>query len=199
MTNPYEKMRQHLPDELVDIPVVEGRFALMWTAISMAPPGVWAEFGVGGGESARWLEKRRGNDFTLHLFDSFEGLPEPWEREDAPGGAWPAGRHKAHIYEALNADTRVNIGEFMDTVPGYFSDFAPTLSFVHIDCDLYSSTKTVLKWIEDSLLTDAIIMFDELFGYPNYENHEYKALNEWGRDFEYVARDNEWRAVIKVL
>ena len=74
------------------------------------------------------------------------------------------------------------------------------LSFVNIDCDLYSSTVTVLENIE--VEPGTIIVFDEYHGYPNYKEHERKAYYEWsertGYKLEWIATAH-WGALGKVL
>lgn len=50
---------------------------------------------------------------------------------------------------------------------------------LHIDCDLYSSTKTIFKYLGEKLTEGSIIVFDELIGYPGFEEHELKAFYEF--------------------
>lgn len=151
---------------------------------------VWAEFGVAGGRSARYFLEHLPDNGKLYLFDSFEGLPEPWVFSSRYGkdDQW------AQLGKPEFNDPRAIIKE------GWFADTLPLddpLGFVHIDCDLYSSTKTVLEGINVGKGT--IILFDELIGYPRYEEHEYKALLEWGRKYRVIAKDNDTRVAIEVL
>jgi hypothetical protein len=147
---------------------------------------VWAEFGVENGNSAKYILKHLPKNGTLHLFDSCQGLPEAWNGK-------AAGHRKAVQMPSFD-DPRVkfHIGWFKDTLP-----CTDILSFVHIDCDLYSSTKEVLEGIQ--VAKGTIILFDELFGYPDWENNEYKALQEYDRPFRYIARDDHSRAAIEIL
>lgn len=50
---------------------------------------------------------------------------------------------------------------------------------MHIDCDLYSSTRTILALLAPRIVAGTIILFDEYFNYPNWEQHEYKAFQEF--------------------
>ncbi len=147
---------------------------------------VWAEFGVENGTSAKYILEHLPDNGELHLYDSFQGLPEKWEGK-------PIGHRKAVHIPSFN-DSRVcfHIGLFNETLP-----LKGVLGFVHIDCDLYSSTKEALEGIE--VAKGTIILFDELFGYDGYENHEYKALQEYDRPFRYIARDDHTRAAIEIL
>ncbi len=50
---------------------------------------------------------------------------------------------------------------------------------MHIDCDIYSSTKTIFNNCGKYIKNDCIIVFDELVNYPGFENGESKAFLEW--------------------
>jgi hypothetical protein len=56
------------------------------------------------------------------------------------------------------------------------------LALAHIDCDIYSSTVTVLDCIAPALQPGSVLVFDEFFNYPGFMRHEYKAF------FEFVER-----------
>lgn len=71
---------------------------------------------------------------------------------------------------------------------GWFSEFLPTwinkyrgpILFLHIDADLYSSTKTVLDLLADRMTPGTIIQFDEYFNFPNWKhNGEFRAFQEF--------------------
>ena len=51
-----------------------------------------------------------------------------------------------------------------------------------MDADLYSSTITVFKALTDRIQPGLVIVFDELFNYPEFKDHEIKALWELLRD-----------------
>jgi hypothetical protein len=65
------------------------------------------------------------------------------------------------------------------------------VAFIHVDCDLYSATKTVFDQLGAMLQAGCIIVFDEYFNYPEWQLGEYKAFAEYvartGRSFEYLA------------
>jgi hypothetical protein len=77
------------------------------------------------------------------------------------------------------------------------------VSFMHVDCDLYSSTKTVLNSFRRGIVRGTVILFDEIFGYEGFERYEYRAFMEFareqGRAFETLARWNAFRAVVRIL
>ena len=81
---------------------------------------------------------------------------------------------------------------------------AGPVDFVHVDCDLYRSTKTVLDHIGTHLHPGSIVVFDEYFNYPGWQEHEHRAWSEYveqtGLRFEYVGHtvDHE-QVIVRVL
>jgi hypothetical protein len=81
-------------------------------------------------------------------------------------------------------------GWFCDTLPLFLDEHIESVRFLHVDCDLYSSTKTIFSALADRLVSGTIIVFDEYFNYPGWQECEYKAFMEFvstGRHFEYLA------------
>jgi predicted O-methyltransferase YrrM len=70
-------------------------------------------------------------------------------------------------------------GWFSDTIPKWKADHPGRLAFVHIDCDIYSSTKSILDLLADRIEPGTVIVFDDYFNFPNWENHEHKAFCEY--------------------
>ena len=54
---------------------------------------------------------------------------------------------------------------------------------IHVDCDLYSSAKVVLAFIEYLVQVGTILIFDDWYAFSNEEDMrdfgEQKAFNEW--------------------
>jgi hypothetical protein len=76
------------------------------------------------------------------------------------------------------------------------------IGFLHIDSDLYSSAKTIFELLSSRLRPGAVIVFDEYFNYPEWEEGEYKAFMEFldktGLSIEFIGyhRNEEQVAVI---
>jgi hypothetical protein len=131
---------------------------------------LYLEFGVWQGWSLRWwVEHLDAPGARFVGFDSFEGLPEQW-RPDYPPGTFAVDGAPPPI-----DDPRVSfeVGYFEKTLRGFEMPEHDRL-FVNIDCTLYSSTATVLEWLEPHLQAGDLIFFDEL---PEYD-HELRALLE---------------------
>jgi predicted O-methyltransferase YrrM len=128
------------------------------------------ELGVFRGGTARFMAKRIGGR-QLHGFDSFEGLPERWSGFDLGKGALDM-RGKL---PSVPDNVILHKGWFSDTLPEWSRKNPGPIAFMHIDCDIYSSTVDILRELADQIGPGTVILFDEYFNYPNWENHEYKA------------------------
>jgi hypothetical protein len=53
------------------------------------------------------------------------------------------------------------------------------IAFLHIDCDIYSSTVDILQGVGDRLQAGTIVLFDEYFNYSGWRHHEFKAWQEF--------------------
>lgn len=133
--------------------------------LGLGTSGTAVEFGVGGGYTLRMIAAR----MPVIGFDSFEGLPEDWR----PG--FEAGTFASTPPKVDN--TELMIGLFADTLPGF--SWPDDMTLVHIDCDLYSSTKTVLDHIGPALQPGTYIVFDEWHGYDGCQDHEQRAWREY--------------------
>lgn len=130
------------------------------------------EFGVGSGYSLRILADSTSPNI-VHGFDSFYGLPEDWQNDYRKGAFSTGGRHP----EISNA--KFHVGLFDDTLPDFKKEIGDAnITFLHIDCDLYSSTKTIFDNLENNI-RDTIVIFDELFMYETFKDHEIKAFWEF--------------------
>ena len=160
-------------------PFFERREDLLLLGISLVKKdGLWLEFGVAGGCSANLIAKNTKN--TLYGFDSFDGLPEDWT-------PWyKKGQFKQDKLPNVLPNVKLVIGGFEETFPK-FKQEPKDLAFIHIDSDLYNSAKSIFKWFGDSINSGTVIIFDELYNYEGFENHEIKAWLEFvvTRDLHY--------------
>jgi predicted O-methyltransferase YrrM len=132
--------------------------------------GLVLEFGVASGYTINILADALP-DKTIYGFDSFEGLPEAW---NSMGVGCFAGE-----IPVVRDNVELRVGVFADTVPTFNNEIRGDISLLHIDSDLYSSAKTVFDILGDRIKSGTVIVFDELCGYVTWEDHEFKALNEF--------------------
>lgn len=135
------------------------------------------EFGVYKGNSINWMAKHNPKG-KYYGFDSFEGLPTNWKtRRDK-------GMFKTD-FNALIFEPNVEIirGTFEDTLPVFvrtMPSVIESIKCVHIDCDVYESTKTIFNVLGPTLVRNGCyVLFDEMYNYRQYEQHEFRAFNEF--------------------
>lgn len=158
--------------------------------LSLAPSGGLAlEFGVASGTTLKIIAAGRNGE-RVYGFDSFKGLPTDWR------SGFPAGMFQVEEPPEVPGAELV-IGLFEDTLPGFLAEHEGPVDFLHIDSDLYSSAQTVLDQVGPRLRVGSVIVFDEFFNYPAWQEHEFQAWTEYvdrtGTKFAYRAYtwDNE--------
>lgn len=154
------------------------------------------EFGVASGNSLNCFTRHINNSFpnkrfTVRGFDTFTGLPEDWISFGQDMIIEKGGFNNNGIIPEIFEDVRQNndvdfyVGLFEDTIPQYIEKEAQPIAFLHVDCDLYSSAKTVLYSLRDYIVPGTIIRFDEWVYWQDlkYNDHEQRVFYEWVSDF----------------
>jgi Tfp pilus assembly protein PilF len=145
--------------------------------------GLVLEFGVRHGTSIRQIAALAGQQ--VHGFDSFEGLPEVWHHE--PKGSYTT---KGEI-PGVPDNVTLHAGWFDDTLPGFLQQHRDPVRLLNIDCDIYSSTKTVLELLAPQIVPGSVIVFDEYIGNAHWREDEFKAFQEAvasnGWSYEYLC------------
>jgi hypothetical protein len=119
-------------------------------------PGAIAEVGVFRGGSARLICEVKGGK-PLHLFDTFEGLPESSEED--------RGIHREHQYACSIEEVREYLKAYENVYfhQGLFPDSAAGVPdqqycFVHFDVDLYEGTKACLEYFYPKMIPGGIMI-----------------------------------------
>lgn len=139
--------------------------------------GEVAEFGTFNGFTARLIAELLQQyqcGKHLHLFDSWEGFPAMTggdaNCQEVRNGSWkqgdcrPAAGHQTIMI--LREILWQFVPERLHLTKGFYRDTLPAalplhISFLHIDCDLYESTCTVLRHCAPLLTNGAVILFDD--------------------------------------
>ena len=158
--------------------------------------GHYLEFGVGAGRSAVAAIRahRRYNPEGIErffLFDSFQGLPK-LEGPDAGGRVFEQGQF---AYSEADVRAKLDLHGVWDErrvhlVPGFFEQSLPAFDLarlgglpatvVHVDVDLYESTRTVLDFVFPHLRQGSIILFDDWNCFDaSWRHGERAATREW--------------------
>ena len=124
-----------------------------------APPGDFVEIGVYAGGSAYHLyEVAQLQDRTLHLFDTFNGMPVYTEGLDVFRlGTFKPDRHTDIRLQAMMPRAKFYIGLYPETHP---SDLPP-VAFIHCDCDQYISYRSVIDTMWPLVVPGGIMLFDD--------------------------------------
>lgn len=148
---------------------------------------MFLEFGVFKGDSINLFAKiLKKKNIKIYGFDAFKGLKDEWMTEDynPPGTFDLKGKKPKTDQNVVLID-----GWVEDTVKEFVSNNKKKIAFVHFDMDTYNSTSYVLKIIKDKFQSGTIILFDEFYGFPNWEKYEFKALEEEldKKTYKYIA------------
>lgn len=149
--------------------------------------GLWLEFGVCSGRTINLIS--RNTEDKVYGFDSFYGLPEDWGDHQKKGSYSRDGD-----LPQVNDNVELVVGLFEDTLDDFLEKHKQPVAYLHLDADLYSSTKFVLDKLSDRIVSGTVISFDEIYNYPEYKDHEIKAwvefCNENKISSEWIIRTN---------
>lgn len=164
--------------KMLNIMSVRNRYAVHDLALDKVTfyKGMYLEFGVYKGDSINYISRKTNS--TIYGFDSFKGLPEAWQ------DGFTQGTFALDNLPVVSANVELICGFFSDSLPQFVAQFEDNLRFngvayLHIDCDLYSSTKTIFGLLGEFIKKGTVIVFDEYFNYPGWKNHEFKAFQEF--------------------
>lgn len=146
-------------------------------------PGIGLEFGVYRGTSLR-RAARRLPERKFYGFDSFSGLPADGRPDWRIDFALPK-------LPLVPRNCRLVPGWFAETIPEFLRQNREPIGYVNIDCDIYSSARTVLFGLGERLQPGAILYFDELINYDTFLWNEMLALFEFLEAMDYGI---EWVA-----
>jgi O-methyltransferase len=141
--------------------------------------GVWK-----GGSSAimALAAKNAGQERHLHLFDSFEGLPEPTDKDGERAASYSGGRSQGKLATVNQCragldDVRrlildeikvpkefahFHVGWFQNTIPADAGRLGP-IALLRLDGDWYDSTIICLEHLYPLLSSGGILILDDYY------------------------------------
>jgi len=187
-------MRQYVFDPVVQDRLGRQQFffdafkALRFNDIS----GDYVEFGSGWGRTLAHAYResaRHGHTARFWTFDSFQGLPPPTGPEDEHP-RWTEGQFRTTLEQFKASCAAQGVpAEAYTVVPGFFEETLPALAptappndiaLAYVDCDLYTSTRTVLDFLAPRLKHGMIIAFDDYYNWgPSQIAGERRAFAEF--------------------
>ena len=131
------------------------------------------------------------NNCEFFAFDSFQGLPKTDESQD---GIFKTGEFctsKKEFIKIVKENTNMKIND-RDLIEGFYDktltdklqSSMPKIGILHVDVDLYSSTRDVLKFCRPLLVNGSLILFDDWYCFKpgakiNDSYGEQKAVGEF--------------------
>lgn len=162
-------------------------------------PPIFFEFGCYSGRTfsaavntAKFLKM---NNFQFYAFDSFLGLPSTDDQNIFKKGQFKFSKN--NFKKIIKNKTGLSLDD-QYIIEGFYeksltSEAAlnlPNPGVIHVDCDLYSSTVSVLKFLKPILVNSSVILFDDYYCYPTSENlGQKKAIEEFlndNKNFEFI-------------
>ena len=164
--------------------------------------GDYLEFGVFKGASllhAQRVADRLGLGRMRFIgFDSFQGLPsEPEQRTEIYyEGQYSCGEKQVRVWLSRHgADW-----QRLSLVPGFYDDTLTSktkhdvgvtkCAVAMVDCDIYSSTKAALTWLDDVIGPGSIVILDDWYAYGDDERSwldgQKRAMKEYEQSSNWV-------------
>ena len=158
------------------------------------PIGDYYEFGLYKGytffTAYRIAQKLGLTETNFYGFDSFRGLP-PVEDVDKTGGRFFEGQF-TYNRQKVEKNLRQHGMDFKKVrlIEGFYDDTlneelkediaVRPAGVVMMDCDLYSSTRTALNWLEGLIIDKTIVVFDDWYSFTEGEElGQQRALKEF--------------------
>jgi O-methyltransferase len=183
----------------------------------VAECGVWAGGGIG---LMATVSRSYGSERRFHLFDSFEGMPQPSEHDlevvdgfrsehpeveldagstdglvaiDACAAPLTAAKHL--FFDVLKFDERqvvIHQGWFQETVAAAAPEIGP-LAILRIDGDWYESTKVCLEHLYDQVVPGGAVIIDDYGSFSGCRKAVDEFLAARGIDVSLEVIDHDGR------
>lgn len=194
---------------LIGTTVGEGLYICEGLQRALDVPGDICEFGVAQGATSRLLAREllgdpRGAGRRLWLFDSFEGLPKPTEKDRLIDDIFQLGSMDAYagtmrcpreLVESKLRDVGFSV-ERTCIKPGWIDRTlleAPVperVAFAYIDFDFYDPIRIALEWLEPRTTSGAVFVVDD---YGFFSEGAQLAVDEF-----VAARKDRWTFALPV-
>ena len=147
--------------------------------------GLVCEFGVAQGRSLRMMQELLPLELSLHGFDTFTGLPIPWN-------SLPAGSFSTFgSLPSIEGDVYYHKGLFVDSIPEFLEGEYKPLAFANIDALLYASTLDILEAVHSRVVPGTVFAFADYCCHPTWRQDAFRAWREcckrFGWTYEYLG------------
>ncbi|KKW35735.1 hypothetical protein A2852_01330 [Candidatus Adlerbacteria bacterium RIFCSPHIGHO2_01_FULL_54_23] len=150
-------------------------------------PGDIAEVGTYRGGSSKLIARSRAAARPMHLFDTFEGLPQVREIDSKfDTGQYGADFKQVKRYLSGYPDIFLYKGIFPATADPIKDK---KFSFVHLDVDLYDSTKQALEFFYPRMSRGGVIISHDYMTAQGVR----KAVDEFMQDKPEAVFESSWQ------
>jgi SAM-dependent methyltransferase len=166
------ELREILASGVMDASVVDlSRLYMLyqWLTTTLDLEGDCIEVGSYRGGTGKLVSEvllRHRPEVELHMFDTFEGMPEQLSLDEVGMRGIFDDTSLARVQRLLanNANVRLHQGIFPQSMPAGFD--ARRFRFAHIDVDIESSVIDCLAFIYPRLVPGGVMIIDD-YGHPN--------------------------------
>jgi O-methyltransferase len=172
------ELRPKLLSRLLGTPPSEAYFIIQALAQCRNLYGDVCEFGVAQGETSAVIanEIAKSTNKNLHLFDSFEGLPKPTEKDQLKDDIYALGSLDAYTglmsypedmvrarMEAISfpAQRYVIHKGFIEKLIHNDKNLPEAVCFAYVDFDFYEPIKIALEYLHKVMPSGAMIVVDD--------------------------------------
>lgn len=139
---------------------------------------LFMELGVFTGNTFNCIRSSLPDSIKLYGFDTFTGLPEDWMINDKDI-LYAKGTFSLDYIPHNTENTEFIVGGVQDTLEKFLTVKNKKISFVHFDMDLYNPTFFALKQMHNYFTNGSILVFDDFYNLPGWENYSFKALLDY--------------------
>lgn len=197
---PQNPLRSQLLSRLQGTPPSEAYFLIEALHATRDLPGDVCEFGVAQGETSALLANEiRDTTKRLHLFDSFEGLPRPTDKDKLKDDIFNLGTIEAYEGTMACAEDMVRnrlasiaFPHFRVEIHKGFvektlteGDLPRIVSFAYVDLDFFEPIKLALDFLDSAAVRGTTIIVDD---YDFFSTGAKAAVDE------FVAKSNRRNA-----
>jgi len=204
---PVNELRPKLLARLLGTPPSEAYFIIHAIAQCKALEGDICEFGVAQGETSALMANEIVQSTTkkLHLFDSFEGLPKPTEKDQLKDDIYELGSMGAYAGEMACPEDMVRARMqaisfpsnrfiihqgFIEQLIHNDKNLPKAVCFAYVDFDFYEPIKVTLEFLHTVMPTGAMIVVDD---YNFFSTGAKTAVDE------FVEEKNSSKALYKLF
>jgi O-methyltransferase len=201
------EIRPKLLARLKGTPPSEAYYIVESLAKTRSIVGDVCEFGVAQGETSALIANEiKDLRKTLHLFDSFEGLPKPSDKDMLIDDIFSLGSMEAYTGTMSSPETMVKSRlEAVSFPPSRYSihkgfiedlilrdrNLPAQVSFAYVDFDFYTPIKIALNYLHDVTSEGSIIIVDD---YDHFSTGAKSAVDEFAEEKSSVG--NAYEVVI---